>query len=384
MKKRIAVFFGGKSVEHDISILSALQTYPGFDEDRFEVILVYLNRENQAWVGESLKNLASFQDLRKLMEKCHPVHIMSRGKQPLLKYLKFPYKEILFDIAFPIVHGQGMEDGTLRGFFDFLQIPTVGSSQVSSGIAQDKVLTKKILENANIPQIPYFWFYGTDLNLKKDWILSQAKLLGYPLIIKPAHLGSSIGIHILNTESQWEEVVEWIVKLDTKLLVEKALIDFREFNCAVLGSQETTQPSLIEEVTKTGDILSFNDKYLHSEGNTMALQPRVLPAKIEEKMKIQIEALAKGAFQTLGASGVARIDFLFDNKSQQLFFNEINMIPGSLSYYLWEKKGLLLPQLLDELIRIAEQEIHQNDLIVHSFETAERELLFQNKLFQNK
>jgi len=233
-----------------------------------------------------------------------------------------------------------------------------GSDVIASAIGQDKVIFKHILENSKLPIVPWFWFYGKDVQASQVSILTQAKQIGYPLIIKPSNLGSSVGIELVKGEDELFGAIERASQFDEKIVVEKAITHLREVNCSVLNIKGKHTASVLEEVSKSDEILSFADKYQrggsgkHSgPSKGMASLDRLIPAPIDDALTKQIQDLATTCARLLNVGGVVRIDFLMDTQTNQVYLNEINTIPGSLSFYLWKESGIDFESLMDILIQ---------------------------------
>ncbi|MDD4027079.1 MAG: D-alanine--D-alanine ligase [Candidatus Shapirobacteria bacterium] len=351
----VLVIFGGRSVEHEISIITACQAINNFDKKKYNIVPVYIDKNNTWLTGKPLTNIDSFKkkEISKLggIYKCKLLPVVFDNKYFL--EVKFPFyvKKIEFDIAFPIIHGTNGEDGTIQGMFEFMNIPYVGCGVLSSAVGMDKVAQKIIFEKEKINIIPfkYFWIYDWENN--KKMILDRVEKLKYPFCVKPSNLGSSVGISIAKNRRELIYAIEVASKFDRKIIVEKALIDMKEINCSVTGFESTVLVSVCEQPIKTEKILSYEDKYIKGRKTKGSKNfSKLIPAPISESLRKQVQEWAKKAFTSLGGSGVSRIDFMYDNKTKKLFLNEINTIPGSLSFYLWEKSGLSYTKLLDKLV----------------------------------
>jgi D-alanine-D-alanine ligase len=354
MNLNIAVLFGGNSVEHEISIISAVQAMHAMDRSRYQVIPIYLSKEHRFYQGESLMDIEAYRDITKLLNEVDEVMFKRHHKGIFLSSVKSKLfkKDQSVDMVLPILHGTYSEDGTVVGFLETLGIPYVGSDVIASAIGQDKVFMKIAFEHAKLPIIP--WFYGVEEDHQQDpqYFERQAQALGYPVIVKPARLGSSIGIKLVNSDTELHEALEVAFKYDRKCVIEKAIVDLREVNCSVLGDEHGLKASVLEEVAKQDEILSYEDKYQSgSKSKGMASLNRIIPAKLSAQETLDIQQMAMKAFKLLNNRGVARIDFIIDQSQQKLYINEINTIPGSLSFYLWEKSGLSFQALLDALIQ---------------------------------
>lgn len=368
MKLQLGVLFGGASVEHEISILSAIQAMNHLDQTRYEILPIYVAKDHQLYHSSILKDVKSFRDLDKLCEKLTPVALYKKGSQVMLKGTSLFSKELRIDLILPIMHGTYGEDGTLQGYLRMLDIPFCACELSAAVLGQDKELMKQVLEAHKLPIVQ--WFAVEKNNLDEAELVKQCEEIGWPLIVKPAALGSSVGIHMANTMEQLNDALADAFQYDTHVVIEHALSEMREFNCALLGDEDEVTVSCIEEVLKGDEILSYKDKY---EGNGkskgIVSTSRRIPADVTDEQKKTIEELACHAFHTLRGFGIARIDFLMDQTTQQIYINEINTIPGSLSFYLFEPKGIAFAQLLDELIQLTLKRQRKQAQMIFSYST---------------
>ena len=382
MKIRLGVLFGGESVEHEVSIISAIQAMNKMDSEKYEIIPIYITKDRQWYTGEMLKDIESYSDLSLIKKYAKNVVLYEKNGRFLLQNkngLKGVVKEI--DIAFPIVHGTNVEDGVLQGYLESIGIPFVGGDVYACAVGQDKLFMKEIFEHEKLPVTKYTWFYDTDYNDDNKDILAKIKKIGYPVIVKPARLGSSVGIKTAYNENEVKDAIEDAIRYDNKIIVEKLVEDLMEVNISVLGNYENQQVSAIEQVMPTKDFLTYEDKYIGSgkvkgklgakykSSKGMASAQRVIPAPLKKDLKEEIENVAIGAFKALGSAGVVRIDFLVDKKENKVYINEINNIPGSLSFYLWEPIGKEYTELLDDMINIGIRDYKKRTNKTHSFET---------------
>ena len=351
----VGVIYGSRSPEHEVSIVSALQVMD-FLSKRHQVIPIYITRDGRWLTGDKLLNPASYKSLDLKDPDLKPV-ILSPDpsfrllKNPLGKGLLSKPEELKLDIAFPVIHGLHGEDGTLQGLLELANLPYVGSDQIASAVCIDKVITKLVLAGAGLPVLDYVWFTRLEWEASEDAIVSRIEhKLAYPVIIKPARLGSSIGISIAHDPDELRFNVSVASHFDTRLLVEPCLQEKMEINCAVLGFEDP-RPSVCEQPLTGGDILSFQDKYLQgSRTQGMEAAKRIIPAPIGDALTQKIQELALQAFRVVGARGIARIDFMLELPGQAVYINEINTLPGSIAYYLWQPMGLTPQQLVDELL----------------------------------
>ena len=366
MKIKVGVFFGGKSVEHEVSIITAIQAIENMDKTKYDIIPIYIAKDNKMYCGKYISDIEQYKNIKKLIDRSIQITLIQKAnKVALLKCDKKFYENGIYDyidIAFPIVHGTNVEDGTLQGYLKMFNIPYVGSDIISSATGMDKYAFKCILKENNIPVLDCIYYTLENYNNGvKNIIDDVEKKISYPIIIKPVNLGSSIGIQVVKTSSELEEAIIDAFSYANKIIVEKAIINLKEINCSVLGDYEDAQASECEEPLKTDEILSFKDKYLSGTkgksaklGNETSMNAGVLklPANISNETKQKIQELSIKTFKVLGCSGVARIDFIIDNDNNDVYVNEINTIPGCLSFHLWKATNLSYPDLLDRLINL--------------------------------
>ncbi|MCR4771200.1 MAG: D-alanine--D-alanine ligase [Oscillospiraceae bacterium] len=356
MKIKLGLFFGGNSVEHEVSVISALQAYNSFDKSRYDVIPIYITRENEFYTGEYTGRIEQYRDIPALLKKSVRILPVSGGDKAFLQVMKGGkvtkriYDHI--DIAFPVVHGTNVEDGALQGYFRTLRLPFAGCDVSASALGMDKYAQKLMYRAAGIPVREGKRFHT---GMDRDEILSSAAELGFPLIVKPASLGSSVGISSAADGKELAAAVDLAFEFDTAIVVETAVQNLREINCAVLGDRDEAKASECEEPSAGEGILSYEDKYVSSgkSGKGMSGAVRLLPAPITPEQREKVRNYALAAFKALDCSGVARVDFLMDGKTGEIWINEINTNPGSLSFYLWEAAGLKYARLLDELVSLA-------------------------------
>ena len=352
MRKKIAVFFGGKSVEHEISIITAIQAMENIDRNKYDVLPIYVSKENKLYTNIDFLEIKAFHDLNKVTNQNNEIYLEKKGNKVLIKktYNNVFKKNVLteIDLFFLIVHGKNVEDGTLTGFLKMYDLPIVGPSVLAGAIGQDKAVMKDILEVNKIPQVKYLKFND---NQQYEIINEEIKKhLGYPVIIKPANLGSSVGIEVCKNEYELENKLNEVFNYDKKIVVEEYLENFREMNISLYGNYNDIKVSSIEEVKKNDEILSYDDKYLANGKKISGMEniKKEIPANISEELKNNIENIAKKSYEVLNCNSLIRIDFMIvDDK---IYLNEINTIPGSLSYYLWENKNISYQDLINDLV----------------------------------
>jgi D-alanine-D-alanine ligase len=374
MKIRVGVFFGGRSVEHEISIISAVQAIYAFDRTKYDVVPVYITKSGDLYVGGGLDKIEKYRDIPALLKESRRVFFHRDGDRFLL--VQYPMKrfgnsvQAEIDVAFPITHGTNVEDGALQGYLKTFSIPFVGSDVAASAVGMDKYLMKAICKENDLPvldcrRVYVKTFYGD----KEGAVAGVEGGIPYPMIVKPVNLGSSVGIRRVGDTRELREALGHAFQFADTALVEPAVRNLREINCSVLGDRESAAASECEEPINHDAILSYEDKYL-SGGKTkgMSAAKRKLPADVPPEVRQRVRELAVETFQLLGCSGVARIDFLMDADSGEIWINEINTIPGSLSFYLWEPVGVSYAQLLDELVRLAFKRRREESEILYSFD----------------
>ena len=367
MKIKVGVIFGGISVEHEVSIISGTQAISYFDDSKYEIVPIYISKEGFWYTSPLLKKIENYKDLKGLKSKCLEVNLIRKGNQFILQSKGIFKKKIeTVDIVFPIMHGTNGEDGGLQGYLNTLGIPYAECDYFASVVGQDKVFMKQIWKDNDVPVVKYEWFYDIDYKKDSESILDRLEKLKYPMIVKPARLGSSIGIKIAKDRDELNDAILEAINYDNKILIEEVVKNLTEVNISVLGDYRKQELSVIEEVGGDTDILTFEDKYIGGGKSKktpsqkgMVNTKRIIPANIEKELKEKVEDIAVKAFRSLNSSGVVRIDFLIDSKNKKVYANEINSIPGSLSFYLWEKTNKSYKELLSDVLNIA---VHNHKL----------------------
>lgn len=378
MKIKIGVIYGGETVEHEVSVISALQAMNNLNEDKYDIVPIYISKDRIWYTGHMLRDIEFYKEFEDEKKYATKVMLYKKGKTFLLQRTTGLFRKDItdLDVILPVVHGNNVEDGSLAGLLDSIGIPYVGSHVLGGALGQDKVVMKQVMESVNLPIVPYTWFYDSEYLDNKENILKEIKKIGYPVIVKPATLGSSIGIEVAKNEKDIESKIEDAMEYDTKIVVEKVIENLTEVNASVLGNYEYQKVSPLEEVMGEDEILSFADKYLgnaKSKGTAskgMASTSRIVPARISEKLTKEIQDTAKQVFKVLNLSGVCRVDFLIDNKENKFYVNEPNTCPGSLSFYLWKEAGMKYSELLDEMVSIAIKEYKHKNQKTMSFKSS--------------
>lgn len=389
MKIKVGVMFGGKSVEHEISIISAIQAMGYLDREKYDVLPIYITKNNEFYIGEKIGDISAYTNLPELIrESQRVVPVYLEGKTMLMKYPQKMFSKNIadyIDIAFPIVHGTNVEDGTLQGFLKMLNVPYVGCDVVSSAVGMDKYVMKTVLKDNDIPVLDCKCYTSKEYDSDSEKVVDEIEAkVGYPLIVKPVNLGSSIGISKADNREELYECLETAFHYATKILVETAVQNLKEINCSVLGDYEQAEASECEEPVSSDRILTFDEKYIGdssakgakggaksapSGSKGMATLKRKIPADITAEQRDEIRSLAVKAFKCLGCNGVSRIDFMMDTKTGKIWLNEINTIPGSLSFYLWEPLGVKYTELLDRMISAALKRERENESITYTFDS---------------
>ena len=379
MKVKVGVFFGGKSVEHEVSIITAIQAIENINRDKYDVVPIYIAKDNKMYCGELVGDISNYKDIDKLIQNSVQVMLVQKdNKVELLRCDRKIYQKEIYDyidVAFPIVHGTNVEDGTLQGFLKMFNLPYVGSDVISSSVGMDKYVCKCVLKDNDIPVLECKCTNFKDYYENSNEVINDIETkFSYPVIVKPVNLGSSVGIKIAKDKDELKESIENALSYSNKILIEKAIKNLKEINCSVVGDYESAKASECEEPIKTDEILSYKDKYISGGKKTGAMKSMnasvlQLPANIENDVKEEIQKLAIKTFNALGCSGVIRIDSIIDNDTNEIFVNEVNTIPGSLSFHLWKATGLKYTKLLDELIELALKRNREEKNITYSFDS---------------
>ncbi len=449
MKIRVGVFFGGKSVEHEVSVISALQAIASIPADKYEVIPVYITKENEFYTSFECSCIEEYSNIPALIKKStRCILINEEGRTKLVRY---PFKKTgsnvisELDVAFPIVHGTNVEDGTLQGYLKLTGIPYVGCDVTASAVGMDKYVMKTVLKDNGVPVLDCIRFIASDFSDPDACIKKCEEKIGYPVVVKPVNLGSSVGISLASNKQELFDSLENAFRYATVLLVEKAITDLVEINCSVLGNNESAEASELEQPISFGKILDYTAKYQKGavspeeteelkklvdeiinnpidienelKGDTsitvsedgrvvkkgvsvlnydrsvqltafdaaklsrlktarpakaaagMASLSRLIPPNMSEETRAYIRSLAVKAYTVLGCNGLSRIDFMIDRKTNKVYLNEINTIPGSLSFYLWAPLGVKYGTVLDAMIELALKRQREEEAIEFSFDS---------------
>lgn len=351
-------------MEHEISVISALQAINAFNKDKYEIIPVYISKQGRWYTGPQLLDIRNYRDMNALTAASEEVYMRPEyGDYNLYKAnpsgglfgKKNPVVTTLH-VAIPILHGTHGEDGIFEGVLETIGIPFAGCDTLSSANGMDKITMKMILKSEGIPVVDYVWF--TDHQWQQDheaWLDKVEKELGYPVIVKPANLGSSVGISKASDRAALTEAIDNATKFAERIIVEHMVEQLKEINCAVLGDADEHQSSVCEEPIKSGDFLSYEDKYMGGTKTDAGMQSsdKRIPADLPDEVSEKIRHIAGETFRVLSCHGVSRVDVMIDEKDGSIYVNEINTIPGSLSFYLWEASGISFEQLMDRLVQLA-------------------------------
>lgn len=361
MKTNIGVFFGGRSTEHEISVISASQAMHAINRDRYDVTPIYITKQGRWYTGEALFDVANYRDLPALLKQCTEVYMRPTfgdyhlygakkpmfGGNPVITHL---------DVVIPVLHGSNGEDGIFEGVLDTIGIPYAGCNVLASANGMDKITMKMILGACGVPVVPYVWFTDKQWFAQRDALIEEIeKEIGYPVIVKPANLGSSVGIGRAADRTQLISKVDEAEKYSTRLIVEHMVDNLKEINCSVLGDCDDYATSVCEEPIKSGEILSYQDKYMGGTKGAQGMQAsqKRIPADLPVEVSDRIRYLAGETFRVLSCHGVSRVDVIMDEDNGEIYVNEINTIPGSLSFYLWEATGIPFDKLMDRLVALA-------------------------------
>jgi len=360
MKTNIGVFFGGRSTEHEISVISANQAMHAIDRAKFDVTPIYITKQGKWYTGRALFDVANYKDTNRLLSMCEEVYMrpiygdykLYRVKKPLFG------KDVVagLDVAIPVLHGSNGEDGTFEGVLDSIGIPYAGCDVLASANGMDKITMKMILQACDIPVVDYVWFTDKQWAMRQDEHIERIEQsIGYPVIVKPANLGSSVGIGRAVDREQLIERVDDARRYSSRIIVEHMVEHLQEINCSVLGDCNDYQASVLEEPIKSGEILSYQDKYMGGTKGAKGMQAsqKRIPADLPDDETARIQFLAGETFRVLSCHGVSRVDMIIDRDNRNIYVNEINTIPGSLSFYLWDASGISFDKLMERLVALA-------------------------------
>lgn len=367
MKTNIGVFFGGRSTEHEISVISASQAMAAIDRDTYDVTPIYISKQGHWYTGEALLDLKNYRDIPALLKKVEEVYMEpAYGDYNLYRRKRSVFGNPVvtkLDVVIPVLHGSNGEDGIFEGVLESIGIPYAGCNTLASANGMDKITMKMIMAACGIPVVDYVWFTDKQWYSKRDSIIDEVESrLGYPVIVKPANLGSSVGIGKAANREELVERIDDAERYSSRIIVEHMIHNLREINCSVLGDCDEYETSVCEEPLHSGDFLTYNEKYGcgGTKGGTkgsnrqgMASSAKRIPADLPAEVSDRIRHLAGETFRVLSCHGVSRVDVMIDADNGNIYVNEINTIPGSLSFYLWEAAGIPFDKLMDRLVKLA-------------------------------
>ena len=375
-RSTVAVIFGGRSVEHDVSIVTGNQIMRAFPAERYAVTPVYITRDGRWLTGERLLSLDAFADGEPVAGDGIAPCLLSPDTRhhglilnPLAgRFSKSEVKRV--DVVFPALHGTHGEDGSVQGLLELADIPYVGCATLASALTNDKAMTKAALRQADVPVLD-------DLVISRDrWLNAPDAVMAmckerfdYPLFVKPATLGSSIGIGKADSDAMLRASIDIAANFDRRILVEPAITDGVEINCAVMGYGAAIEASTLEQPLSWDEFLSYEDKYLRG-GEGMKSAERIIPAPLDAEMTQRVKSLSARAFQAVDGRGIARIDFLVRPQQGEVYLNEINTMPGSLAFYLWREDGYSASDLVEKLVSLAREAHAEKRRNVYDYETS--------------
>lgn len=373
---KVGVVFGGRSVEHDVSVITAHQAMAALSA-RHDVVPIYVTTDGRWLTGDALNDLDVYKSGRAAEvgeEAFIPPTTGYGGLYVPGGRLRGPRKMDL-DVIVPAIHGTFGEDGTLQGLLDLAAIPYAGSSVAASAAGMDKVLMKAAFAAAGLPIVPHALVQVDAFRSSPDSVIARVEeTIGYPAFVKPSRLGSSVGIGRADDRDSLHEALEVAAAYDARILVEKAMDGCVEINCSVLGGPgREARASVCEQPVALEQFLSFSDKYLRSDKSGgkqgMASLQRKIPAPINDELTAVVQANAIRAFEAIDAAGVARVDAFVKEDTGDAWVMEINTTPGSFSFYLWEAAGLTFEELMDALLQIALKGAEERSKLMFSFES---------------
>ena len=377
-RKQVGVIFGSRSCEREVAIISAVQMMRHINPEKYDVVPVYIDEQGVWYTGEPLKKIETYRNFSPTRAGIRKVWLdLTAGSGALLgteetgSLIKKEKTVIVarIQVFLVVMHGLNGEDGTLQGLLELAGIPYSSTGVTGSAVGMDKIIMKQFFRGAGLPVLPGLWVTERMYRKNPEDLAGQIRnSFGFPVYVKPANLGSSIGVSRADDEESLRDSVELALEYDRRLLIEKGLDKPIELNCSVLGYDDEVEASPIEMPISSEDFLDFGEKYLASGGSKgMASLRRVLPAPIEDELKERIQELSKQIFRMMDCKGVVRIDYMFDKASGELYITEINTIPGSLSFYLWENAGMSYSTLIDRLVENAEKAYDDRHAVTYAY-----------------
>jgi len=361
MKKNLAVTFGGRTVEHDISIITASQLMSHADKNKYNIIPIYIDRDGKWYTGEKLLDVGVFKRFDPSTKGVKRVFLSGSADATLYEYGKKQKPICQIDVVIPAMHGLHGEDGTIQGLFELSDIPYSSAGVTGSAVCMDKIIMKSAFIGFGFPVLNSVFFERDEFYSDSDAVCDKVEnKLGYPAFVKPANLGSSIGVNRADNRDALLFALEVAAKYDRRILVEKAVTDIKEVNCSVMGTAANAKTSVIEQPITASRFLGFEEKYLSSgKSKGMKSLGRKIPADISDDMAARVRQLSLDIFKALDLKGLVRIDYIIDKSTGTLYVNEVNTIPGSFAFYLWEPADVSFAALVDNLVAIAEQQMRE-------------------------
>ncbi|MFZ5390711.1 MAG: D-alanine--D-alanine ligase family protein [Patescibacteria group bacterium] len=347
-KIKVGVLFGGRSAEHEVSLVSAASVIKHLDKNKYEIIPIGITKAGQWFLGDqAIKMLSSGKELPSKLR----ASLLPEPNERRLISVNQPRQTLAdLDVLFPVLHGTFGEDGTLQGLLEMADLPYVGCGVLGSAVGMDKIIQKLVCLEAGLPSVPFTYFTVYEYKKNQAKCLKDSRKLGYPLFVKPSNSGSSVGISKVKNDQELKNGIKLALKYDNRLLVEKAVPYPLEIECAVLGNDQP-KASALGQVISSNEFYDYDAKYVDGQSKL------VIPAPLSSRITEVIQSLAVRAFKVLSLSGLARVDFLVSSRSNKVYLNEVNTMPGftSISMYpkLWQVSGLTYPKLLDRLIKLA-------------------------------
>ena len=371
MKKNLAVTFGGRTVEHDISIITASQLMSNADKNKYNIIPIYIDRDGKWYTGEKLFDVAVFKRFDPNTKGVKRVFLSCAADATLYEYGKKQKPICQIDVAIPAMHGLHGEDGTIQGLFELSDIPYSSAGVTGSAVCMDKIIMKSAFIGFGFPVLDSVFCERDDFYSDSDAVCEKVETkLGYPVFVKPANLGSSIGVNRADSRDALIYAMEVAAKYDRRILVEKAVTDIKEVNCSVMGTAANAKTSVIEQPVTASRFLGFEEKYL-SDGKSKGMKSlgRKIPADISDEMAARVHQLSLDIFKSLDLKGLVRIDYIIDQSTDTLYVNEVNTIPGSFAFYLWEPANVSFSALVDNLVAIAEYQMREKKKSEFAFDS---------------
>lgn len=371
MKKNLAVTFGGRTVEHDISIITASQLMSNADKNKYNIIPIYIDRDGKWYTGEKLLDMAVFKRFDPGTKGVKRVFLSGAADATLYEYGKKQKPICQIDVVIPAMHGMHGEDGTIQGLFELSDIPYSSAGVTGSAVCMDKIIMKSAFIGFGFPVLDSVYFERDEFYSDSDAVCEKVESkLGYPVFVKPANLGSSIGVNRADNRDALIFALDVAAKYDRRVLIEKAVTNIKEVNCSVMGTAANAKTSVIEQPVTASRFLGFEEKYL-SDGKSKGMKSlgRKIPADISDDMADRVHQLSLDIFKSLDLKGLVRIDYIIDQSTDTLYVNEVNTIPGSFAFYLWEPADVSFSALVDNLVAIAQQQMREKKKSEFAFDS---------------